>query len=493
MKFLYYDIIFLVIFGLFLIIFLYKRRKNLKREGILYLYRTKIGIKFIDYIGKKYKKTLKVLSYFVVAVGYLLMATMLYFLGYIVYIFSTQPEIVRAIKVPPLMPLIPYLPSLFKIEFLPPFYFTYWIIAIAIIAISHEFSHGIFARFNNVKVKSTGFGFLGPFLAAFVEPDEKQMTKKSKFSQLSVLSAGSFANILMTIIFFIALILFFSLTFAPAGAIFNTYATTEMNISKISSINGLYLDNLKNPQADEILNLINNNKIEDTLVINFDDGSFNLTEIKTNDKTYFTNIEVLKSQLEKIEESSIVIVYADAPAIRAGLKGAIVEFNNVKIKNQEDLSREIAKYNPKDNVIVKTKDNDEILSYNLQLGESPQNKDKGFLGVGVYETRTGGILSFVNKIFTLFKKPSTLYEPKFESNLIIFIYNLIWWIVLINLSVALINMLPVGLFDGGRVFFLTIFAITKKEKIAKSLFTIMTYIILFIFLLLMIFWFLSFI
>ena len=493
MKFLYYDIIFLLIFGIFLIIFLYKRRKNLKREGLLYLYRTQIGIKFINYVGKKYKKTLKILSYLVVITGYILMAAMLYFLGYIVYIFYTKPEIVKAIKVPPLMPLIPYLPSIFKIEFLPPFYFTYWIIAIAIIAVSHEFSHGIFARFNNVGVKSTGFGFLGPFLAAFVEPDEKQMAKKGKFSQLSILSAGSFSNILMTIIFFIILISFFSLTYAPAGAIFNTYATAEVNTSEITSINGLKVNNIQNSQSDEILNLINNSEIENTLVIDFDDESFNLTEIKTKDKIYFTDIEILKSQLEKLGESNMIIVYSDAPAIRAELKGTIIEINDVKIKNQEDLSEEMAKYKPQESIILKTKYNDEILSYNLQLGESPENKGRGYLGIGVYETRTGGISGFINKIFNLFKKSSTLYEPKFDSNLIIFIYNLIWWIVLINFSVGLINMLPVGLFDGGRFFFLTIFAITKKEKIAKSLFKIMTYLILFIFLLLMIFWFWAFI
>ena len=33
--------------------------------------------------------------------------------------------------------------------------------------------------YNKVEIKTTGFGFLGPFLAAFVEPDEKQMQKKT--------------------------------------------------------------------------------------------------------------------------------------------------------------------------------------------------------------------------------------------------------------------------------------------------------------------------
>ena len=221
MSFFIYDLTFLIAFGLFVIIFLYRRRKNLQREGILYLYRTKLGVRFIDYVGKKYKRTLKVFSYFVVFMGYVLMVIMIYLLGQLVYYFLKYPGVVRAIKIPPIMPLIPYLPSIFNISFLPPFYFTYWINAIAIIAISHEFAHGIFARFIKVKVKSTGFGFLGPFLAAFVEPDEKQMNKKPVFSQLSVLSAGSSANFIMTILFFILMYLFFVLTFVQAGATFD--------------------------------------------------------------------------------------------------------------------------------------------------------------------------------------------------------------------------------------------------------------------------------
>ena len=109
------------------------------------------------------------------------------------------------------MPLIPYLPSIFKISFLPPFYFTYWILAIAIIAIFHEFAHGIVAKRYGIRIKTTGFGFLGPFLAAFVEPDEKQMQKKSKFQQITVLSAGTFTNLILSLLFFLLLSGFFIL------------------------------------------------------------------------------------------------------------------------------------------------------------------------------------------------------------------------------------------------------------------------------------------
>jgi len=49
-------------------------------------------------------------------------------------------------------------------------------------------------------------------------------------------------------------------------------------------------------------------------------------------------------------------------------------------------------------------------------------------------------------------------------------------------------MLPVGIFDGGRFFYLTVFALTKSEKIAKKAFAFSTYLFLFILLLLMAAW-----
>ena len=72
--------------------------------------------------------------------------------------------------------------------------------------------------------------------------------------------------------------------------------------------------------------------------------------------------------------------------------------------------------------------------------------------------------------------------------LVIFIYNLIWWLALINLSVALMNMLPVGIFDGGAMFMLTIWWITGSKKAGEIAFKVMTYIILALLALIMIGW-----
>jgi len=483
MSFYIYDITFLVIFSLAVGIFLYRRRKNLQREGIMYLYRTQVGIKFINYVGTKYKKTLTVLSYFVVISGYLLMASMLYFLYQLLYIYLFRPDIVQQIKIPPLMPLIPYLPAAFKISFLPPFYFTYWIIAIAVIAIFHEFAHGIFAKRYGVRIKTTGFGFLGPFLAAFVEPDEKQMEKKSKFQQITILSSGTFVNLILAIFFFLILAFFFASAYEPAGAIFNTYIPGAVEISSISMVGGKIISS---PTAEELSSIIKKNNLEDDLVLGGNGNKLNFTKVIANNQTYYITLESLQEQLEL--EEGYVGLYYDLPAINAGLRGIIIEIDGNKIRDYDDLTIVMENYNPSDKINMKTKFEGEILEYELELGEDPTQEGRAVLGIGYSGGKTG-VIRAISEFFNFFKKPATNYEPKFNAEFIIFIYNLIWWLALINLSVALINMWPVAIFDGGRVFMLTIWGITKSEKFAMALFKILTYLILGSLLLLMLGWF----
>ena len=246
-DFFIYDVVLMAVFVVFLLLFIYRNKKNLKREGILLLYKAKWGIKLIEKVGKKYDRALNVLSYVSVGLGYLLMAGVLYFAVRIVWVYLTLPDVVKAIKVPPITPLIPYLPEVFQLDFLPPFYFIYWIVIIGIVAIAHEFAHGIFAAKNKIEIKKTGFGFfpffLPVFVAAFVEPDEKQMEKKGIFKQLAVLSAGVFANVLTAVLFFFVLIGFFAVAFTPAGITYDNYAYTPISVSSVSSVNGVEVDN----------------------------------------------------------------------------------------------------------------------------------------------------------------------------------------------------------------------------------------------------------
>lgn len=474
MNFIIYDLILLVLFVIFVSTFLYIKRDKLKKEGLLFLYKTEWGIKLINRVGNKYKKTIKFLSYVSISLGYVLMAGVIYLFYTIVKVYIFRPDIVARIKVPPIMPLVPYIDKV--VPDLPAFYFTYWIIVIAIIAVTHEFSHGIFAAYNKVKIKRTGFGFfpffLPIFLAAFVELDEEKMAKKKKFSQMAILSAGVFANILTAIFFIIIIFLFFATAFAPAGVSFDVYAYSNIPISNITSVNGILLDNHSYEKVLELANM---------------DG---LNKINVDGKNYFLTKEIISNQ---IKDSNRIFVYDDAPAIKSGLHGIITEIDGIKITSRESLSKELKKHSPGDEILITTKTEKENLEYQIKLEENPMNKNVAWLGVGYFnEVPTKGIRGTIYRLITSMKEPNVYYESKLGDwgN---FIFDLLWWIILISFSVALVNMLPVGIFDGGRFFYLTILGITKNEKAAKKSFSFMTYLFLLFVLVLMIFWAISFI
>lgn len=470
MSFIRYDIALLVLFVLFVSVFLYRRRANLKKEGLLFLYKTTWGIKLIDQTAKRFPKTLKFLSYVSIGMGYVLMAGMLYLFAKIIYVYIALPDVVRIIKIPPVTPLIPYLPQAFKLDFLPPFYFIYWIVILAIVAITHEFAHGIFMRRYNIHIKSTGFGFfpffLPIFLAAFVEQDEKSMNKAGKFQQKAVLAAGTFANILTAILFFGIMILFFSLAFNPSGVQFDNYAYDLIAIGGINSINGISFSN----------------QTYQNLLYSIDEK--NLNKLETNEGDFFITKEFLELQRGDLE---YIFAYLDAPAINNELEGAILEIDGVKIENIDSLAEKLDEYSPGEGINIQTTEK----NYEIALGEFPDDPSRAWLGITFEDKKPEGAFGKIIYSITSFKDPHTFYKSNFEFAG--FIYNFLWWLVLISFSVALINMLPMGIFDGGRFFYLTIWQITKSEKKAKKVFGFATYLFLILLLILMFFWAFSFI
>ena len=188
-----YDLLFALIFYGLLLLFFYKNRKKVKIQSkIIAMYRTKLGLNWMDKIAKTFPRFLKVVSYISIFVGFSGMILSVYF------IFKGTFDMLINGGAPALAPVLPgvRIPGLAITMG-----FWHWILAILFVASVHEFSHGVFARLVGLKLKSSGFALFGPILAAFVEPDEKAMAKKSKKDQLAILSAGPFSNIVWGIIF----------------------------------------------------------------------------------------------------------------------------------------------------------------------------------------------------------------------------------------------------------------------------------------------------
>lgn len=446
-----YDLVFLALFIIAVIFFLHRGRKNVQRQGIIFLYKTTWGIKLMDSFSKKNKGWLSPLRYAVIAVGYALMAAIIWIMIETTYIYLKFP-VTEITKAPPIAPLIPYFPELFGLGyFFPPFYFTYFIIAVSIGGVIHEFSHGIFARLANLKVGSTGFAFLGPFLGAFVEPDEKAMRKAKKIDQLGVLGAGTFSNVVVALIVAALMWIFFIVNFSAAGISFNQYPSTALNISQID--------------LPENLNV-----------------SERLVEIESEGNKYLANPSLLQKAIEEGVEG--VIVYEDAPAIRAGLRGSIISIDGMRVTSFEELGRAIRTHQPGDVVVVSSAVKKGIFDPSpdfedtlVQLGEK---EGETYLGVGLVEqTRRG----FISRMLLFYQSGAgtidfnTYYESKM-GEFGWFIYFLLWWTFMINILLALFNMLPLGILDGGRFLQVGVTGLTKNERIGKALYSIFTWIIL---------------
>jgi membrane-associated protease RseP (regulator of RpoE activity) len=418
------------------------------------MYRTQFGIKAIKYIGDNFKKTLHALKYLIIAVGFVLMGAMIWMLGQTVAIYLLYPEITKIIKAPPIAPLIPYFPKLFGMEsFFPPFYFTYFIVALAIVAIVHEFSHGIFMKLFGVKIKSTGLVFLGPILGAFVEEEKKGFEKKEKLQQMTILGAGVFANVVFALIFYGLYVAFFFSSFSAAGYIFNTYGVSAVPLNNISGF----------------------------------EESGNLTKVLTANGTYYLDDGLAIQLMENNGE--YIIAYPEAPAVLSGMRGAIIQANDIKITGQDTLREFLENKNPGDDVKFVTEDVDGIKEYDIILGEHPSDSTKAYLGVGHSVTQRRGVIQGILGKFRDFKESSTLYKPSWDGEFVYFIYHLFWWVMIINLLVALFNMMPLGMLDGGRFFYLTILGIFRSERVAKIAYKAAGYLILLMFLLMMFFWF----
>lgn len=83
----------------------------------------------------------------------------------------------------------------------------YFLIAIMISAIVHEFAHGIAARVEEVDLKSTGIFIFLVLFGAFVESDEKSLAQKSRRSKIRIMAAGALANMVVAGILILILII----------------------------------------------------------------------------------------------------------------------------------------------------------------------------------------------------------------------------------------------------------------------------------------------
>ncbi len=76
------------------------------------------------------------------------------------------------------------------------------IFALIIVAVVHELAHGVLCLVEKLRVKSSGILLFGVLpVGAFVEPDEKKMAGKKFLPQMRILGAGTTSNALFFVLF----------------------------------------------------------------------------------------------------------------------------------------------------------------------------------------------------------------------------------------------------------------------------------------------------
>lgn len=112
----------------------------------------------------------------------------------------------QAVSIQPIIPL----PGLF-VSFET---FPYLILALSVVVITHELSHGIASLVDRVPLKSTGAFFAHVLMGGFVEPDEENLSKARPAAKLRVFAAGSYTNAVLGVLF-VFLLSSFPATIAP--------------------------------------------------------------------------------------------------------------------------------------------------------------------------------------------------------------------------------------------------------------------------------------
>ena len=239
-------IVFIVTMGLVV----YFDRKKMKRDSVVFIRRTQKGKNFIDKLTKKSPRFWN--AFFglgaILAIPLMLVSLFVFiFLAFQVLTGTAQVGAGLVIPGPTSEPLI--VPGLFVLPW------WIWAISLPILVIIHEFSHGITCRLHNVGIRSVGWIFLLILPAgAFVEQNDSHIKKKTSFQKITIYVAGSFSNLVTSLVFLLVIIYLTPILFVPQGLVFTTYNNTpawEANLTgAIVQINDHQIKSIDDIQSE---------------------------------------------------------------------------------------------------------------------------------------------------------------------------------------------------------------------------------------------------
>ena len=330
---------------------------------------------------------------------------------------------------------------------------------------------------------------------------------KPKWQRASIMFAGPLANFLLSIFIFTAIFLY---TIDPQTV--PVVDSTNQNISystneafevgdKILSINGTSVNDAKDINL-ELLSYAGFSGELNFSVLRYD--SENLTNIPVSVTNFLPSSE---SQNDPTKHLGLDISYpmqpiigkvvADGSADKAGLKSndKVLKIGNKNINFANEIRREVSE-NPNTSIVFKIRRNQEIIFLPVNIGSQDNGEEiTGVLGVsfgtsrtllesfikGSYETYNLSLktLQFIGKMLSGNMGTENLSGPigiaqmagdTAQAGFLPFMYLM----ALLSISLAVLNLLPIPVLDGGQLTLLGIEAIRGKplpEKIENMVFT----------------------
>jgi len=217
-----FGIVLVVFWSIFFILKLIAKEK-LERLGLdvnvpLLMWRTKRFNNLLDAIARRARDQWKIigtvgfavsLGLIIIAVRVMLTAWLPYFVtqialygpepfkGIVTYLFPSQIN-------QPTQPVTLFLPGV-TVTLASIFDWTIFA-ALVVVIVVHEGAHGVLSRAEGITVKNSGLLLLLVIPGAFVEPDDEQLGKAKKVTQLRILSAGVSANFTVGLAVFLLLV-----------------------------------------------------------------------------------------------------------------------------------------------------------------------------------------------------------------------------------------------------------------------------------------------
>jgi membrane-associated protease RseP (regulator of RpoE activity) len=397
------------------IVFLLYKKGVLKKHNISFygpalMWRTEKGIQFLKNRAKheRFWKIYGNTSIIFCFITMVLMTALMVMTAWLVFGFTPAQR--NALPGPEVALVLPGINPILPLEYL-----GYVLLGLVIAIMVHEFSHGILALVDKLKVKSLGILYLIVPIGAFCEPDDEDVKKARILSRMRIYAAGPAANFVVVLIS----ILLFSFVFMSAvqpvneGVIVFT-VDAESPASQIGLQTGVTITKVNDTvihTGGEYFNTWNNTNANQTINITYmKSGTLYTTQVLLDDK---------------------YVEYA---------KRTTIYVNNESYKGKGYLG-------------VQSLLRDSVVSDHLAILKNPFfDFPRGLLTF--YSLPLLGYFAGYNPIVAPFTDSYVIAGPLgvLPTPLFWIIINAIYWIFWLNLAVSLFNVLPMVPLDGGFLF-----------------------------------------